>query len=250
MNVFTKEWKTISRSAAIWVVLAIFSLIAAWIFWILLDGYVQSQTRFSQLTNPPSVTEVVFLSFLKTLAILMIFVVSIFASLAFASEKRSDTLHLLLLNRRGDWHTIRSKFFSVLSQLMLFLLPVVLVLITLHLATETNNRQVVFAVIGLLLMMAWMAALGMWFSLLVPNTAAAVLLCFLVFASLWVMGQTTLSAAEWGKNWLIVLSPAYHLQQFHNGQLPLASVWYFLGGSLFGLYLSKQTLAHYRRQLS
>ncbi|WP_395376679.1 ABC transporter permease [Marinicella sp. W31] len=249
MNLFSKEWKTSSRSAAMWVVLAIFSLIAAWIFWILMDGYVQSQGRFSQLPNPPSVTEVVFLSFIKTLAILMIFVVSIVSSLAFASEKRNGTLALLLQNRRGDWHTIRSKYKALLLQLLLFLTPLILVLMTLYLATELHERQVICAIIGLLLMMMWMAAFGLWFSLLVPNTAAAVLLSFLVFASLWVFGQTSLSAAEWGKNWLIVLSPAYHLQQFHQGQLPLASLWYFLGGAFTGILLAKQALNQQRSQL-
>ena len=249
MKVFKKEWKTSTRSAAMWLVLAIFSLIAAWIFWILMDGYVQSQTRFSQLPNPPSVTEVVFLSFLKTLAILMIFVVAIISSLAFAAEKRNGTLALLLQNRRGDWHTIGSKYVALLLQLTLFLTPLVLVLVTLNLATELHQQQVFTAMLGLILMVMWMAAFGLWFSLLVSNTAAAVLLSFLVFASLWVIGQTAVSAAEWGKNWLVVLSPAYHLQQFHQAQLPLASLWYFLGGAGVGLWLARYTLNQQRSQL-
>jgi len=249
MKLLSKEWKTASRSAAMWVVLAIFSVIAAWIFWILMDGFVESQSRFNQLPNPPSVTEVVFLSFIKTLAILMIFVVSIVSSLAFAAEKRNGTLSLLLLNRRGDWHTIRSKYVGLLLQLLLFLTSLILVFITLQLAADLHVRQVLFAITGLLLMVLWMAAFGLWFSLLVSNTAAAVLLSFLVFASLWVIGQTTLSAAEWGKNWLVVVSPAYHLQQFQQGQLPMASLWYFLAGAIAGLWLARQTLRAQRSQL-
>lgn len=248
MNIFRKDWKVLGRAPFIWVMLAVFCFASTWIFWVLLDGYIQKMPELVQLSSPYGVAEIVMGSYIKTLAMLMIFVVSVLSGRAFAHERSNGTLPLLLQHIHSDWLIVRQKYLHVLVWNLFFCLPLLLVCITLWLGGAWSSQMLV-NIIGFFIMILWMSALGLWMSIIAPNTAVAILMSFMVFATFWVIGQSAASEAEWGKNWLLVLSPAYHLKLLNSGYVSMASLWYFLAGSAFGLYMTKTRLKHIKRVL-
>ncbi|MCF6319336.1 MAG: hypothetical protein L3J83_08670, partial [Proteobacteria bacterium] len=180
-----------------------------------------------------------------TLAKMAMIVVAVLSGLSFAHEKQMDTLQYLLMNQKGELHTVLNKFAAQLLPVSIFFIIVFMALLVFNAGSILEPALVASGVFALILYLIWLISLGLLISLLLNNSAAAVLSCMVVFVGIWMLGQGV-QGAEWGKNWIVVISSQHHLSQMSLGVIKISSLWYFLAGTGLNLWFCKMRLSKMR----
>lgn len=227
-------WRRFVRSPGLWLVMALLSFVAAWMFWLVVDRYVQLQTHFGQMQHLPSVTIHLLLPFFKTIAQLMMLVVAVLLGAAVAREKDQGTwLAVKEQCHRWLWGQWLSAWF------VSFLLFVVLLLACVGLAGASTLQWPLLALgwLALLLLVAWLKSVAMWVSTWSNQAGTTTLLALVVFVLWWQMGQNQ-TLAQYGANWLALLSPQKHFDWLLSGQLNASSLLFFVVGTCVFLGLA------------
>ena len=229
MNILKKDFSMIWRRALMWLVLAILSFIGAWLFWQLLDRYSGMQLSLQALPNPPSVTQALWVPFILTMAKLLMLLIALTAGLSFAQERAQKTIWYLLINRTHFFGVVSAKLKAQWPIFIWIWLQLMVVAMLLSTGGEVNSTQMIIGGIGLFLFSLWLMALGQLISSYCESTGTAVLLNFVVFVLMWMLGGNVLDEG-YGLNWLSLISPIHHLQWFADGEVSFSSLIYFVGG--------------------
>ncbi len=246
MNITQKDFFVIWRRPLMWLVLALLSFIGAWLFWQLLDRYSSVQLSLQALPNPPSITQALWVPFILTVAKLLMLLIAMTSGLSFAQERAQKTTWYLLINRIRFFGVVSAKMkaqWPIFIWIWLQLLVVVMLLST---GGEVNSIQMIIGGIGLSLYVLWLMALGQLISSYCESTGTAVLLNFVVFVLIWMLGGDVLNES-YGLNWLSLVSPVHHLQWFAEGEVSLSSLIYFLGGCGLFMWLTAMQLKRLKK---
>ena len=245
MNIFQAELKYYLRSPVIWLVMSISAFTSGWSFLISLDLFTRMQLKFATMSDAPTTTSGIVFPMISMQALIMMIIVAIIAGLSFSRLSGSNAWSMIISSRLSEWHIIRQKYLALLVISLLFMLPILLVTLSLSIISEVEILTVLIAIFGLILLVMWMLAVSMYISSLVNNTGFAIMLSLLIFLLLWFLSQST-AGSEWGKNWIQVLTPQYHFKQFISDYYTYASLFYFLSGIFLFLYACKIRLIHKR----
>ena len=98
-TIASKELKMLFASPLAWVVLTVMQIISGYSFLRRLDDFLQLQTQFMQMANPPGATELVAAPAFGTAAAMLLFAVPILAMRLIAEERRSQTMALLGMSK-------------------------------------------------------------------------------------------------------------------------------------------------------
>ncbi len=207
----------------------------------MLDRYFSLQSGFLAVPNPPTLTSHLFQPMVLTLAKLLLLVMAVTTSLAFAQERSQHTLWYLMLNQDNWAGVVWGKFKAQLWLLLFVWLQLLVGTLLLHSGGELNWQQIMLAWLGLTLFCVWSLCLGMCLSAHCSNTGMAVTLCLLVFILLWFIGGEGVGDG-YGVNWLVLLSPATHLRWLSQGEVHVGSLYFFVFGSVFWLWLTAQKI--------
>lgn len=236
IDISQKDKRTIWRSPLIWVVMAIISFIAAWLFWQMLDRYIALQNNLVNLPNPPNITGALWTPFFLTVSKLLTLLVAFTTAIAVTQEKSQNTLWYLLINQQSIFSVVLAKLKAQLPNLIFTLLILMIAALLLHVGGQLNLLLVLFSFLGMVLYLIWLTALGMFVSSMIDSTGAAVLLNLLVFGVFWFLGGEQV-AQGFGVNWIHLFSPAHHLRWFAQGELSLSSLVFFVFGTFLFLWL-------------
>ena len=132
MNIIQKDIKALWRAPMLWLALALMTFISYWLLWQMIDKYASLQANFAMLSNPPTVTNSLWVPYVLLLAKLMMLLVAYSSSFSFAQERGQHTLWYLLINRNSCVAVIAQKFIAqMVILLFVALLLVIVVFITL-----------------------------------------------------------------------------------------------------------------------
>ncbi len=246
MKVGSKDFYTTWRSPMIWLVLALLSFIAAWLFWQMIDRYTQLQHGFQALPNPPSLTTNLWVPYLLILAKLVLLVVAMTAGFSFAQERAQKTIWYLLINKQKFIGVVCAKLSAQWPVLLWSWLLLACACIMLAVGGTINFSLILTGTLGLSLLIIWSMALGQLISSFCLSTGTAVLLNVLVFVMLWMLGADILDQ-EYGLNWLSLVSPAHHFNWFCTGEIGISSLIYFVGGSGLFIWLTSAQLRRLKK---
>ncbi|MCB1582067.1 MAG: ABC transporter permease subunit [Marinicella sp.] len=241
MNIIQKDIKALWRAPMLWLALALMTFISYWLLWQMIDKYASLQANFAMLSNPPTVTNSLWVPYVLLLAKLMMLLVAYSSSFSFAQERGQHTLWYLLINRNSCVAVIAQKFIAQMVILLFVALLLVITVVLLSQGGELNALLVTTSMIGLFLYIIWLIAMGMMISVISQSSATAFLASVMIFTMFWMLGGESV-AQEYGVNWLHLLSPAHHLRWFTQGELSLSSVIYFVIGTCLFFYLAADQL--------
>ncbi|MCF6319853.1 MAG: hypothetical protein L3J83_11365, partial [Proteobacteria bacterium] len=227
---------------------AVMAFISAWSFLLSIELFSTLQAKFASMSDAPTIVRGVIFPLLFAQSKLLMLVVAIVAGLSFARLSQNQSWSLLVNTQLPDWQIVLQKYAALLLVCIVFMLPNFLTILSLVVMAQLPLLAISIALMGLLLMLIWILALGMWLSSLVDNSGFAILLCFSVFMLLWLISQSSLDA-QWGKNWLQVFSPFFQFSRFTSDTVPLAAVYYFVLGTVISLWAVTVRLLHKRHQL-
>lgn len=223
LTIAHKEFRSLFATPSTWLILGALQFIFAWFFLARLDAFLQVQTQLAQIANAPGATLAVATPLFGTLAMILMMLVPVFTMRLFAEERRNQTLALLMTAPVSGMHIVLGKFFGLMLFLLLIVLGCTLMVLSLAAGTQLDIGLLLSNALGLLLLAASYAALGLYISSLTTQPVVAAIATLAALFGLWL---TEISAVD-SDNALRMFSPTSHFQGFNIGLPNSADMVYF-----------------------
>lgn len=173
-----RELRLISRGPAFWLLLGLIQAFAAWWYLLLLEQYRSHyEPLVVRVNSPMGVNDLVVLPFYGSVLLLgaLLLGAAMLAMRLLADERRSGGLQLLLSAPITMTQLAIGKYLAAVGCLALLALPWILLPWTLAVGTELDTARLLSAGLGVLLLVAVLAAIALFASSVTaqPATAAA-----------------------------------------------------------------------------
>jgi ABC-2 type transport system permease protein len=247
--VFCKETANFFVSPIAYAVMACFLLISGFFFWAnvsfmsLISLQAASNPMISERIN---VNDVVIRPLVQNMSIILLFVMPLLTMRLFSEEKKTGTIELLLCYPITDMGVLLGKFIATLLMLATMLLGTFTFPIMLAGVGKPDFGIFFGGYLGLFLMGAAFAALGMFISSLTENQIVAGAISFGAALLCWVLSWSSTMTSETTGLVLKQLSILEHLDSFNKGILSLPDVSFFVLFIAFFLFLTLRSLESYR----
>lgn len=244
--VLKKDFASYARSWVGLLMMSSFLLIAGIFFTLFLLGYSHLSLEASQGSYDGveglGLTGYVLGAFLLNLGVVVLFLTPVLTMRSFSEEKRSGTLELLFTYPLSDLEIVLGKYFSLLLQVALFILPAFIYAGVMQLFKVKIEWGIVLSgCLGFLLLGSAFVSIGLFFSSLTENQIVAASLTFTFLLAVWIL--------EWAVRllpevWAVMgfFSPFMHYRDFPLGILDFSDASYFLAVTLFFLFLSQRVI--------
>ena len=209
-----------------WVLGALTLAWLAWNFALLLGSFLAAQIRLAALPDGPGYTDLVAVPLLAKLAELAFLVVPLLSMSALAGERREGRLALLLGMGLSPSRIVLGKYAALLVWLLAWLALVLAMPAALAHATAIDWGKLAAATLGMALLLASLAALGLACSAFASHPALAAAAALVLTLGLWAVNMgAQLAGMEGGAiNWLAMSS---HLQPLLRGLVTSVDVVWF-----------------------
>ena len=226
-TIATRELKNLFLSPLAWAILAVLQLIIAYLFLTQLDTYMVLQPRLAGIEGAPGVTDIVAAPLLQTIGFLLLLIAPAITMRVFSDEKRNRTLSLLLSAPVSMTDIVVGKFLGVTLFFFLLLLMLMAMPLSLSAGTHLDLGKLAAGLLGLALLFASFAAIGVYMSSLTEQPVVAAVSTFGLLLLLWIIDWTGGGEAQ-ASELFHYLSLQGHLQSFLKGLFSSADVAYYL----------------------
>jgi len=250
-SIFTiaaRELRSLFLSPLAWTILAVVQLVMAYFFLLLLDQFVMAQPQLAQMENPPGVTEAVVAPLLDTAGIVLLLIAPMLTMRLLSEELRNQTLPLLFSAPVSMTEIILGKYLGMLGFFMLILLLTALMPLSLYSGTSLDTGMLLSGFMGLALLLASIAAIGLFMSSLTAQPTVAAISTFGVLLLLWILDAAATTGGDTGGSVLAYLSILRHYQPLLKGAFKSVDVVYYLLFIGTFIVLSIRRLDSYRLQ--
>ncbi len=227
LTIAHKEFRSLFATPSTWLILGALQFIFAWFFLARLDAFLQVQAQLALLANAPGATQAVAAPLFGTVALIMMLLVPAFTMRMIAEERRNQTLALLMAAPVSSAQIVLGKFLGLMLFLLLVIAGCVLMALTLAAGTQLDKGLLLSNALGLALLTASYAALGLYVSSLTAQPLVAAIAALATLFGLWLVEA---SAADRDNAWRS-LAPTSHFESFNLGLLNSGDLIFFL---LFG----------------
>lgn len=235
------EWRRLLVRPLAWVLAALTLGWLGWNFTLLLGSFLAGQIQRAALPDGPGFTDLVAVPLLGQLAQLAFLVVPLLSMSVIAGERRNGTLPLLFAAGVPASRIVLGKYLAVLGWLLLWLaLTLTMPLVLAH-ATHLDWGKLAAAALGLVLMLAALAAIGVACSSFASHPAIAAAAALIVTLALWEVNLGAQMAGMNGGaiNWLAMST---HLQPLLRGLVSSADIVWFVLLIVLALALATRRL--------
>ena len=223
LTIAKKELRGLFTAPSTWLMLALLQFLFAWFYFARMDDYLQVQAQLAQLDNAPGATIAVAAPLCSALALMLMMLIPLFTMRLIAEERRNQTWVLLLTAPVSATHIVLGKFLGLLSLLVFILAGCAAMLATLLLGTHADVGLMLSNLLGVLLLAASYAALGLYFSALNKQPIIAAISSLGLSFGLWLL---EMSAGD-SRSFLRAISPNAHFQNLNMGLVNSADLIYF-----------------------
>ncbi len=243
VTIARKEFRSLFAAPSTWWMLALMQFLFAWFFFVRIDDYLQVQAQLSQLANAPGSTIAVASPLYSALSLMLMLLIPLFTMRLVAEERRNRTWVLLLTAPVSVTHIVLGKFLGLMLLLVLIVAGSAIMLGTLLLGTHADLGLMLANILGVLLLSASYAALGLYFSALNKQPVIAAIGALGLSFGLWLL---ELGASD-NRSFLRALSPNAHFQNLNMGLVNSADLIYFALFTATLLWLTIRQLNDERR---
>lgn len=223
-----RELRSLFHSPLAWSLLGVMQLILAWAFLVQVDGFVQLQPKLANIPEVPGLTELVAVPVFVNAASLLMLFIPLLSMRLLSEEYRSGSFSLLQSAPVSMTQIVLGKYLGLLGFLGLALLLVILLPLSLAMGARLDWGLLAAAFLGLVLMTAAFAAIGLYISSLSRQPAVAAMASYGLLLFLWIIGLASEANPESGQvfQWL---SLQHHFQALQKGLVRSEDlIWYLL----------------------
>ena len=239
-TIAARELWALLLSPLAWVILAVVQLILAFLFLGQLDIFISYQAELALLDAPPGVVEVIVMPLYNGAAVVLMMVVPLLTMRVVSEERSCGTLTLLRSAPITMTQIVLGKYLGVMGFLLLILVLLLLMPLSLSLLGPLDLSHLLAATLGLVLVVAAFAALGVLISCWSGYPAAAAAATFGLLLLLWLIDQAAVGAGG-GAQLLHYLSLNHHFTTMLRGLITSSDLLFF------GLLISTALLMTVRR---
>ncbi|MHB1273294.1 MAG: ABC transporter permease [Rhodanobacter sp.] len=221
------EWRRLVVRPLAWVLAALTLGWLAWSFTLLLGGFLAGQIQRAALPGGPGFTDLVAVPLLGQLAQLAFLVVPLLTMSAIAGDRRNGTLPLLFAAGVPASHIVLGRYLAVLGWLLSWLVLTLAMPLALAHATSLDWGKLAAAALGLTLMLAALAAVGVASSTFASHPAIAAAAALIIALALWGVNLGAQMAGINGGaiNWLAMST---HVQPLLRGLVSTTDLLWFV----------------------
>ena len=236
------EWRRLLVRPLAWVLAALTLAWLGWNFTLLLGGFLAGQIQRAALPDGPGFTDLVAVPLLGQLAQLGFLVVPLLTMSVLAGERRNGTLPLLFAAGVPASRIVLGKYLAIVGWLLLWLLLTLAMPLALAHATHLDWGKLAAATLGIVLLLATLAALGVACSSFASHPAIAAAAALILALALWSVNLGAQMAGVNGGaiNWLAMST---HLQPLLRGLVSSADIVWFALLIVLALALATRRLA-------
>ena len=231
MMIFTiaaRELRSLFLSPLAWSILAVVQLILAYLFLSQLDGYMEVQSQLLGMAGAPGVTEIVVAPIFGNATIILLLVVPLLTMRLVSEERRAQTLALLFSAPLSMSEIVIGKFLGVMGFLLIMVAMLALMPLSLLLGGSLDLGLLASALLGLLLLLACFAAVGLFMSTLTDQPTVAAISTFGVLLMLWIIDWAGSNEAGHISGLFAYLSILRHFEPMLRGVFDSSDVIYYL----------------------
>jgi len=174
--------------------------------------------------------------------VLSILLAPVLTMRAFAEERRSDTLELLLTAPVREIWIVLAKFFAALSLMTLIFLGSLAYAVVLGLYGDPDWGPIYSGYLAVLLNASLLVALGLLMSSLTENQVVSAALSLGTFLMLWFADSVAYLLPQPLELFAVNLSLIGHFKPMASGEVFLSDIGYFITMSLLALFLTTRHL--------
>jgi ABC-2 type transport system permease protein len=239
------EWRRLIVRPLAWVLAAATLAWLAWNFTIMLGSFLSSQLQRAALPDSAGFTDLVAVPLLGQLAQLAFLVVPLLTMSVIAGERRNGTLPLLFAAGVPASRIVLGKYLAVMGWLLLWLLMALAMPLALAHLTQLDWGKLAAATLGLGLLLAALAALGIACSAFASHPAIAAASALVITLALWSVnfGAQVAGINGGAINWLAMSG---HLQPMLRGLVSTTDVVWFALLIALSLSLASRRLSSER----
>lgn len=229
-----RELRSLFLSPLAWSILGVVQGILAWIYLVQLDNFITIQPRLSGIEGAPGVTDMIIVPLFSLLGIMLLLVMPLITMRLISEERRGKTLTLFLSSPVSVTDIVIGKFLAVLGFIGVMLILLLLMAFAMSLGTRLDYGQIFAGLLGLLLMLAAFAAIGLYISCLTQHPTVAAVVTFGVLFMLWIVNWAAQAGAQTDEalRWLSIV---HHQESFYRGLIDTTDISYYL--LIIGLFL-------------
>lgn len=190
LTIAAKELRALFASPLAWVVLAFLQVILGWILVTRLDAFITVQSQLMQMETPPGITEIVIAPIFGAAAVVLIMAVPLLSMRLIAEERRNQTMTFLVSAPLSMTQIVLGKFTGLLAFLLLSLVLILLMAASMYLGGRLDLGLLGTLSLGLALMTAAFAAVGVFFSSLTAQPVVAATGTLGTLLGLWLLNMS------------------------------------------------------------
>lgn len=183
-----RELKSLFLSPLAWTILAVVQIILAWLFLVQLDQFAALQPQLAARPGAPGLTDLVVAPLFASAATVLLLVTPLLTMRVMSEERRQHTLTLLFSMPLSMTEIVLGKYLGLLALLGIMLAMIALMPLSLLLGGTLDSGQFTAGVLGLALIMASYAAVGLYVSTLTHHPGIAAVGSFGILLLLSLLG--------------------------------------------------------------
>ncbi len=231
-SIAARELRSLFLSPLAWTILAVVQFILAYIFLAQVDVFLQVQPRLAALEGAPGMTELVIVPLFGNAAILLLLVVPLVTMRLISEERKAQTISLLFSSPVSMAEIILGKYLGIMGFLFTMLALIMLMPLALLLGGTLDGGMLLSGLLGLALLLASFAAVGLYMSTLTAQPVIAAISTFGVLLILWLLDWAGNNSSGNGLNIagsvLGYFSMLRHYEMLLKGMFDSSDVIYYL----------------------
>jgi ABC-2 type transport system permease protein len=226
-NIFTiaaHELRRLFKSPLAWIILGVVEFLLAVFFFLLLNQFLNPVPWYAGR----GVTEIVVAGVFQVSGIIILLIAPLVTMRIFSEERRTGTINLLLSSPVSLTELVLGKYLGLLTFFVIMLALIALMPLSLLLGTPIDLLQTASGLLGLFLLTASFAAIGVFVSTLSAQPAAAAIMTFGILFMLWIINMAANTGNETTRLVFEYLSLLNHYNNLIVGVFNSADVFYYL----------------------
>ena len=230
-TITAKELRSLFASPLAWVVLAFLQGVFAWIFMTRIEYFLLVQAELSRLPSGPGLTEIVVVPVFGIASIVLLMSMPLLTMRLIAEERRNRTITFLLSAPVSVTEIVMGKFLAMVIFLVLISSLIFLMALSLLPGGNLDFGLLISSYIGLTLLGASFAAIGLFVSCLTDQPVVAAVLSLGAGLGLWMINI----ASSDPESPYAMVSLLAHFEPFMDGSIAVKNILYFV--LLIGTFL-------------
>ena len=225
LTIAARELRSLFLSPLAWSILAVTQFILAWLFLAQIDTWMTLQPRLAAIEGAPGVADIVVAPLLANAGTVLLLVTPLITMRSLSDEYRGRTISLLFSAPVSMTEIVLGKYVGILGFFLVLLVMLALMPLSLLVGTDLDMGKLAAGLLGLALLLATFAAIGLYMSSLTEQPVVAAITTFGLLLLLWIIDEA--GSVEPG-GVMSYLSLMGHLKGLLNGVFNSMDVAYYL----------------------